>query len=145
MVSNSEYSKEYYVKKLEKYEKLDIETCEVIKENITKITFGMGIILCSVPIAFASEIDDINNISAGVTLITSGIMFMSGSFITIKDFLDIIMSIIKKVNCKNEINKLKTKLSILYNRNIQLESNNETNGKLKLKKLDKWFIYYLED
>ncbi len=137
MVSNSEYSKEYYVKKLEKYEKLDIETCEVIKENITKITFGMGIILCSVPIAFASEIDDINNISAGVTLITSGIMFMSGSFITIKDFLDIIMSIIKKVNCKNEINKLKTKLSILYNRNIQLESNNETNGKLKLKKLDK--------
>ncbi len=137
MVSNSEYSKEYYVKKLEKYEKLDIETCEVIKENITKIIFGMGIILCSVPIAFASKIDDINNISAGVTLITSGIMFMSGSFITIKDFLDIIMSIIKKVNCKNEINKLKTKLSILYNRNIQLESNNETNGKLKLKKLDK--------
>lgn len=133
MINNTEKSKEYYVKNLEKYEELDIETCRILKENIGKSTFGMGIVLCSIPIAFVSGMDDINHISAAMSLAISGCMFISGSFITIKDLFDSANSIAKKINCTNEINKIKTKLNILYNSNAQLEPNNYE-SKVKRKK-----------
>lgn len=131
MISENENSKEYYVKNLEKYEELDMETCQILKENIGKSTFGMGIILCSIPIAFASGMDDINHISAVVSLAISGCMFVSGSFITIKDFFDIANSIAKKINCTNKINEIKAKLNIIYNN--QLEPNNNCKSKKKVK------------
>lgn len=135
---DNENSKEYYVKKLEKYEELDTENCQILNENIGKSTFGIGIILSSIPIAFASGMDEIDHISAIVSLAISGCMFISGSFITIKDILDIGNSIAKKINCKNEINKIKTKLNNIYNKS-QLEfnkdSNYETKAKTKSKKI----------
>lgn len=132
-MSNSGDSKEYYVKNLEKYEELDMETREVLRENIAKITFGMGIILCSIPIAFVSDIDGINNISASISSIASSCMFISGFVITLKDLFDILISIVKKISCTNEINKIKTKLNILYNSNVQLEAINHE-SKVKQKK-----------
>lgn len=135
MISDNEDSKEYYVKSLEKYEELDMETCQILKENIQKSTFGMGIILCSIPIAFASGINDT---SAIVSLVASSCMFISGSVITIKDFFDIANSIIKKVSCKNEIKTIKEKLNSIYNNNLQLEPNDndyEVKGKINSKKI----------
>lgn len=131
MISENENSKEYYVKNLEKYEELDIENSQILIENIGKSTFGMGIILCSIPIAFASNIDGINNISAVVSLAISGCMFVSGSFITINDLFDIANSIAKKISCTNKINEIKAKLNIIYNN--QLESNNNCESKKKIK------------
>lgn len=135
MISDNEDSKEYYVKSLEKYEELDMETCQILKENIQKSTFGMGIILCSIPIAFASGINDT---SAIVPLVASSCMFISGSVITIKDFFDIANSIIKKVSYMNEIKTIKGKLNSIYNNNLQLEPNDndyEVKGKINSKKI----------
>lgn len=135
MISNSDNSKEYYVKNLEKYEELDMETCQTLKENIQKSTFGMGIILCSIPIAFVSNVDGINNISAVVSLAISGCMFVSGSFITIKDLFDIANSIVKKISCTNKINEIKAKLNIIYNNQLESNNNCESKKKVKCKKI----------
>lgn len=135
MISENEDSKEYYVKNLEKYEELDMETCQILKENIGKSTFGMGIILCSIPIAFASNVDGINNISAVVSLAISSCMFISGSFITIKDLFDIANSIAKKISCTNKINEIKTKLNIIYNNQLESDNNCESKNKVKNKKI----------
>ena len=96
----------------------------------------MGIILCSIPIAFASGMDGINNISAAASLAISGCMFISGSFITIKDLFDIVDSLAKKIGYMNKINEIKSKLNIHNNAHLESnkDSNDEIKGKTKVKK-----------